>query len=96
MGLSLEVRTGELSAIGTSLKSSSEQLATAMTNLESQMSGITEGWKDSEGAAFSSKFQAFITEAKSINSDLESLGKLVETVATKYYNTVKSYAAQME
>ncbi len=96
MGASLTVDTGSLGAIGTSLKATSTELTSLMTSLETKMGTITGGWKDAEGAAFAAKFQEFMTEAKNINSDLDSLGVLIESVAKQYYDTVKKWAGQME
>lgn len=82
--ISLNVDTTQLITYGNYLVSSKATLDTCLDSLNTKMDTITSGWKDEDGEAFKSKFSLFITEAKKINTEIESLGNYAVKVAAKY------------
>ena len=67
------VDTDELSNYSAYLKENKGKLVDLLSNLKTEMSSITNGWSDQDGAEFKSKFDKFISEAEKINTELETL-----------------------
>ena len=86
----LDVDTSLLAAFGSSLTDSSESLDTELTALNSKMATVTNSWKDANGVNFAAKFAAFITEAKKVKDDINSLGTFASSEASKYDNIVSN------
>ena len=87
---SLNVDTSLLSDFGTFLTSSGESLDVKLDALNTQMSLLTNSWKDQNGINFAGKFSAFITEAKKVKDDISSLGTFASNESSKYDAIINS------
>lgn len=91
----LQVDSEQLASYGTYLIGAKESLDTLLDSLNTQMSKITDGWTDDDGAAFASKFATFISDAKNIGVDIETLGKFAGSEAAKYDQILADSLAMM-
>lgn len=80
----LNVDTGQLNEYGDYLITSKDTIEELLNNLDSKMGTITNGWKDSDGAAFKEKFSSFIKDAKVIDVEIEELGQFAKKNASQY------------
>lgn len=80
----LNVDTEMLATYGTYLKSLKTTLDNSLDSLETQMASITEGWSDTDGAAFNTKFSSFVKESRKISAEMSGLGQYATTEASKY------------
>lgn len=80
----VKVDTEELSSLGTYLTGAKESLETLMDALNTAMGGIASGWGDSDGQELVTRFGDFITEAKKIGDEINSLGTFATGEAGKY------------
>lgn len=80
----LNVDTELLLTYGNYLEGLRTTLDELLDNLNTEMSSITNGWQDSDGASFKDKFSSFITESKKISEEINSLGTYAKEEATKY------------
>jgi uncharacterized protein YukE len=81
--------TDELDQYATYLKENKAKLVELLANLKTEMSSITNGWADSNGALFESKFNNFISEAEKINSELDVLASFA-TGQSEVYTSILS------
>ncbi len=69
--------TDDLDSYATYLNESKTKLDGLLSELKTEMSAITNGWADQDGALFKEKFDSFISEANKINAELETLSSFV-------------------
>lgn len=80
----LFVKTEELLEFGEYLLNTKSNLDTLLGDLDTQMSQISDAWKDKDGADFVTKFNAFITEANNIGVEVNKLGIYAKQISTDY------------
>ena len=85
----LTVDTEELQIYGDYLISSKSKIEELLDALNNKMENITNGWKDQDGQAFKEKFTSFITEAKTIDIEIEELGTFAKSNASQYDKILK-------
>lgn len=93
-GYTLNVDTEMLQTYGTYLEGLRTTLDGLLDTLNTEMTSITNGWKDKDGEAFKSKFSGFITESKKISEEINSLGTYAKAEASKY-DTILSESIKM-
>lgn len=89
----LNVDTGQLNEYGDYLITCKKNIEELLDKLNSKMGNITNGWKDEDGAAFKEKFSTFITDAKTIDVEIEELGQFAKKNASQY-DTILSESLQ--
>ncbi len=83
------VDTDELDKYSAYLKENKGKLVDLLSNLKTEMSSITNGLSDQDGAEFKDKFDKFISEAEKINTELETLSSFA-TKENGVYQTILS------
>ncbi len=91
----LDVDTEKLATFGSYLVQCDEKLIELLGALDTQMSSITNGWADPNGAAYKDKFSAFITESKAISAELNALGTFAVSEAAKYDTILSTALSKM-
>lgn len=80
----VKVDTEELLTLGTYLSGAKESVELLMDALDTAMGGIKSSWGDTDGETFVTSFSTFITEAKKIGDEINSLGTFASGEAGKY------------
>lgn len=91
----LRVATGELNSFGDELISKATQLDADLDAIKENMDLVKDDWKDDNGNALASKYDAFVKDAKKINADLTTLGQHAKAMSGKYVAIVEKYAGMM-
>lgn len=89
-GGSLLVDTDKLTSYGEYLFNTKESLDSLLDALDKAMQGISSSWNDEASAELITGFSSFITTAKSIGTDLQSLGTFAKGQAAKYDEILKN------
>lgn len=86
---------GDVSELGNYLTTSVTTLNDKLDCLSGKIASLDSSWLDADGESYVSKFNRFINNSKSINKEIDGLGKYASKMAEQYESILKNHLSRM-
>lgn len=95
MSASLLVDIEKLEAYSKVLLDGKTTLEGYLEDSKTQMTVLTNSWKDDSGALLKSKFEEFLTASVVLCDEMEALGSYAQSLCNDYNTNITSYLSEM-